>query len=111
MIVKVYWSIWAFVLLLAGALFVAGQFTDVTAVFFGFVVFGLVFMGMMSVLPATIIHSELHQRKTEKVAEVRHRSEKIVTAGKSYLTDWLSPEDSSISQPHYHRNGPISAGK
>jgi ABC-type branched-subunit amino acid transport system permease subunit len=62
MIVKVYWSIWALVLLLAAVLFVAGQFTDVTVVFFGFVVFGLVFMGMMSVLPAGIIHSEPHQR-------------------------------------------------
>ena len=40
----------------AGVLLLAGVFTMLTAVVFGFVAFGLVFVGMMCVLPGQVAH-------------------------------------------------------
>ena len=56
MLVKIYWSAWALCAIAALSLFAIGNFTLLTAVVFGFISFGLTFMGMMGVLPATITH-------------------------------------------------------
>ena len=71
MLVRIYWSTWALVALAAGVLFAAGMFTMVTVVVFGFLAFGLTFMGMMNVLPSTVAHpSSPKPAKAEpKVAE------------------------------------------
>ncbi len=67
MIVKVYEMMWAFIASLAGILFLTGNFTNLTAVVFGFVSFGMVFMGMMGVLPATISQRNHGNIKDKKV--------------------------------------------
>jgi len=54
--VKIYGMIWLAVALLMLVLFVTGTLTLTLIVAFGFVIFGLVFMGMMGVLPASIAH-------------------------------------------------------
>lgn len=64
MIVKVYAMLWAVIGLAAAALFITGNFSELTAVIFGFISFGMVFMGMMGVLPATIAHPSA----TEQIA-------------------------------------------
>jgi hypothetical protein len=56
MLVKGYWMIWGVFGLAALLLFAAGSFTMLTGVVFGFVAFGLTFMGMMGVLPAMVSH-------------------------------------------------------
>ena len=56
MIVKIYLSIWGFILLTAAVLFLTGNFNNLTAVVFGFFALGMIFMGMISVLPATVAH-------------------------------------------------------
>lgn len=56
MMLKIYEIIWTFIATIAGVLFLTGEFTQITAVLFGFICFGMVFMGMMTVLPATIEH-------------------------------------------------------
>ena len=53
---KFYWSLWGFFAVSAGVLWLAGVFTMLTAVIFGFVAFGLIFTGMMCVLPAMVAH-------------------------------------------------------
>lgn len=53
---KMYGFLWLVFGVLAGILFVGGVFTLMTAVVFGFVAFGLTFMGMMCVLPGTVSH-------------------------------------------------------
>lgn len=57
MITRIYWAIWAVFFLAAFVLFLTGKLTMTAIVVCGFISFGLVFMGMMSVLPATIAHS------------------------------------------------------
>ena len=56
MLVKLYWMTWGVVGLAALLLFAAGSFTMLTAVVFGFIAFGMVFMGMMGVLPTIVAH-------------------------------------------------------
>jgi hypothetical protein len=56
MLIKLYWSLWIVLGLAAVALFAAGSFTMLAAVFFGFAAFGLTFMGMISVLPVMVSH-------------------------------------------------------
>lgn len=67
MLVKIYWSIWALCAVTAILLFATGNFTMLTAVVFGFISFGLTFMGMMGVLPATIAHPA--EVKPAKIAQ------------------------------------------
>lgn len=63
MFVKIYAAMGLVVAFLAGAIFLSGNFTMLTAVVFGFVTFGLVFMGMMCVLPSTVGHNALTDEK------------------------------------------------
>ncbi len=54
MIVRIYEVLWLAIVLVGALLFVAGQLTLTVGLVLGFVAFGMVFMGMMGVLPATI---------------------------------------------------------
>lgn len=56
MLVKIYWMTWGVIGAAALLLFAAGVFTQLTAVVFGFIAFGMVFMGMMGVLPVMVSH-------------------------------------------------------
>ena len=56
MLVKVYWMTWGVVGLAALLLFAAGSFTMLAGVVFGFIAFGMTFMGMMGVLPVMVSH-------------------------------------------------------
>lgn len=58
MMTKVYWALWALLILAAVAVFFAGYMTTGVLVVFGFIAFGMVFMGMMGVLP-TSVHDTL----------------------------------------------------
>lgn len=56
MYVKIYTAVWLAVAIAAALFFVTGNMTPVVVVAFGFLAFGLTFMGMMSVLPSTVGH-------------------------------------------------------
>lgn len=80
MIVKIYGMIWAFIATVAAVIFLTGNFTQMTAVVFGFISFGMIFMGMMGVLPATLSHHEPVKKQMEK-APVKEESKGFVHAG------------------------------
>ena len=69
MLVKIYWTIWLAVATVAAIIFVSGSMTLVAVVAFGFIAFGLTFMGLMGVLPATISHPTPAKTKVEKRTE------------------------------------------
>lgn len=54
---KFYGLLWVLFGVSAGVLWLAGAFTMLTLVVFGFVAFGFTFMGMMCVLPGAVGHS------------------------------------------------------
>lgn len=56
MIVKIYAMIWVLGILAAALLYLTGNLTPIVQVVFGFLTFGTVFMGMLSVLPAATSH-------------------------------------------------------
>lgn len=60
---KVYGFLWIFVFFFSGILYLAGALTLLTGVAFGFVAFGMVFMGMMCVLPGTVSHPVAKKEK------------------------------------------------
>ncbi|HMQ03098.1 MAG TPA: hypothetical protein PKD26_04210 [Pyrinomonadaceae bacterium] len=55
--VRVYFGLWAVWAAVVAAAFFTGNFVGYPAVMLGMAAFGLVFMGMMSVLPSTIVHA------------------------------------------------------
>jgi hypothetical protein len=56
MSIRAFWSICGLVAVAALILFLTGNFTTNVAIVFGFIAFGLTFMGMMNVLPIAIAH-------------------------------------------------------
>lgn len=56
MLVKLYWLMWVVGIMAAAGLYFTGYLTPLMVVAFGFLTFGAIFMGMMSVLPATVTH-------------------------------------------------------
>ena len=56
MLVKMYWMVWAATAIAALMVFLTGNFTLMMATIFGFIAFGLVFMGMIGVLPLMVSH-------------------------------------------------------
>lgn len=61
MLVKIYWSICVVFAISAGILLSGGAFTMFLAVVFGFIAFGLIFAGMMCVLPGAVAHPTIRQ--------------------------------------------------
>ena len=68
---RFYSFLWIACAIIAGALWIAGYFSMLTLVVFGFVAFGLIFIGMMCVLPGTVSHPPV-QKTTEHRESVRN---------------------------------------
>ena len=66
---KFYSYLWAVYLASAGVLWLAGALGLVAVVVFGFVAFGMVFTGMMCVLPGMTSHPEPKMPKLENAAK------------------------------------------
>ena len=73
MMVKIYGMLWLALAVLAAVIFVAGSMTLTVVVAFGFVAFGMVFMGMMGVLPTLVSHPVPHQTVAETKEPERAR--------------------------------------
>lgn len=57
-LIKLYFALWVVIILTGLGTFATGNMTPAIAVIFGFIAFGMTFMGMMSVLP-TAVHESL----------------------------------------------------
>ncbi len=64
MLIKSYWSLCVVFAVSAGILLLGGVFTMFVAVVYGFIAFGLVFAGMMCVLPGEVAHPAIRQIKS-----------------------------------------------
>jgi hypothetical protein len=69
--VRIYWTICAIFALINALLIATGNFTMLTAVVMGQIAFGLVFMGMMNVLPGLVAHPAAEQHTEPKRAAVQ----------------------------------------
>lgn len=59
MMTKIYVSLWAVLVLVFMAFFVTGNLTQVPLIVFGFLSFGMVFMGIIGVLPTAVHDSHV----------------------------------------------------
>jgi predicted membrane protein len=93
------WLIFAFALI---ALFLAGNLSMFAIVFMGFVALGLVFVGMMCLLPSIVAHpreARPAQRSTEPTSVPDARKARDY---ERFLQPWFFPEDHVIRQPRCH---------
>lgn len=60
MVLKIYGSIWILSILFVGVLYLAGLSAVMTGVVFGFLAFGLIWFGMLGILPI-LAEGEHHQ--------------------------------------------------
>lgn len=74
MLLKIYEVLWAAVILVNGLFAVTGNLTMDAWVVFGFFYFGLVFMGMISVLPSIVAHPELAGIEVQPVSQAKEIS-------------------------------------
>lgn len=103
MIVRIYWTMWAAVLIAALAIFLTGNLTMSAVVVFGFISFGMIFMGMMSVLPATIAHPAPPRYGEEQQATARtKRAPSGMGAVRAFMTERFHPNSVEIRRPKYH---------
>jgi hypothetical protein len=56
MIVKIYAVVWVLGLMAAGICYLTGNLNPIVRIVFGFLTFGTIFMGMLSVLPSVLTH-------------------------------------------------------
>lgn len=61
MVIRLYETLWGLVALAVAVTYMTGGLDAKTAVVFGFICIGLIFMGMMGVLPVTV-HQHLHPK-------------------------------------------------
>lgn len=73
---KLYWTLWAAIGTTALLLWASGNFTMMTLVGFGFVSFGMIFMGMIAVLPSTVGHHAVPAAPKVKPEKVSVEKEK-----------------------------------
>jgi hypothetical protein len=100
MLTKFYTSIWVVIAFAAAFLFLTGNFTALTAVVFGFIMSGLIFMGMMSVLPASIAHPKpVRVGAAADQTPVRRQPIRVLERLRSFRDDLLSSNGVEIRKP------------
>lgn len=102
MFAKIYGLIWLVVAIVAAGLYVVGAFSMLTAVVFGFICFGLVFMGMMCVLPFTVAHPASVQ-KTARNNEppLEKNTSGVIDRLNAFVSAWIFSDGVEMRKPKY----------
>lgn len=91
MFVKIYAAMWLAVAFMASAIFLTGYFNMPAAVLFGFVIFGLVFMGMMCVLPSTVgNNAPIEEKTTLETPKFSQYSKNVVKRPRAFKSAVMS---------------------
>ncbi len=102
MLTKIYFAIWAALAAFVGILLITGSLTALAIVGIGFFIFGMIFMGMMVVLPLSITHPEGHEPETAqrdaKPGLARGSAARIGDA----VTGLFDTKGVEIRNPHFH---------
>jgi Protein of unknown function (DUF1418) len=102
MIVKLYIAIWGMLLIVAAGLAVTGNFTITTTIIYGFISLGMIFMGMMSVLPAIVSTPEGRASLCESKQSHVERDKDSSDQSASALHEWLFPAGIEMGPPKHH---------
>ena len=103
MLTKIYAAVWIIVAITAAILVLTGNFSALAVVAFGFITFGLIFMGMMAVLPYEVSHPKSGKSKVVSEAAIRRRpSSGIIEHAREFAGELLSSEGVEVRKPRYH---------
>jgi len=94
-VTKAYFALWVLLGVVAGIVFLTGNMTMMAVVVFGFISFGMVFMGMMGVLPFAVTHN-----KPAAEPKPVKRSQPKAAAKVSAVTGWFDPAAVAIKHRH-----------
>jgi len=92
---------WAAFLITALALFLTGNLTMPVVVALGFISFGMIFMGMMAVLPATISHPVPPSERINLSAWAHGRLTRANAAARSVKLGSFHTNDMAVRKPRY----------
>jgi len=85
---RFYMFLWLAAILATTGFYLAGSLTLLVGVVFGFIFFGLTFMGMISVLP-TMVHAEVTTaHPVEKAARAHTKREQIAEEIRGFAAAW-----------------------
>lgn len=105
MFVKIYAVMWLAVVFLAGPIFLTGYFNMLTAVVFGFVSFGLVFVGMMCVLPSTVAHpaspASIREKRNLETPQFTQYPNNVVERLRAFKSALVSSTGVKVRKPKY----------
>jgi hypothetical protein len=103
MLTKIYAALWIIIAFTAGLLYLTGYFSMPTAVVFGFIVFGMIFMGMMCVLPSTVGHPRLvrHVVPTTQPQKIM-RQPTFRERARAFRNDLMNSNGAEIRNPKFH---------
>jgi hypothetical protein len=102
MYVKLYAAVWGLLAIVAVALAVTGNFSITTVIVYGFICFGMVFMGMMSVLPSLVSTSQGRAALCGSRPTVAKPDGASVGKPANALHEWLFPIGIEVGQPKHH---------
>ena len=102
MSVKAYKLTWLIFLVIAALTFLSGNMTPLVGVIFGHVVFGMIFMGMMVVLPTSISHPAPASQGPGALKRARSVLSKLRGRVSQTSGSWMSPNTVEVRHPKYH---------
>ena len=104
MSVRFYQVTWFLFILVAAGFFFTGNLTPVVGVVFGFIIFGQIFMGMMSVLPTSIVHpaSESDRLGASMRTHLRVKYEDGLMRFHDWRNRWMSSDSIEVRRPKFH---------
>jgi len=101
---RFYAGLWFAVALVSSALYLTGSFNPVVLVVFGFVTLGLVFMGMMCVLPTTVAHPKPVQYATsDRTSQLTRLLKRVVEFTHTFKSKWMFSNGVEVRKPIYPR--------
>ena len=104
MSVRFYQITWLIFILVVAAFFFTGNLTPVVGVVFGFIIFGLIFMGMMSVLPTSIVHPapESDRLGAGMRTRLRVKYDNGMKRFHDWRNTWMSSGSIEVRRPKFH---------
>jgi len=104
MLVRIYVGLWIVGIIIVSMFYLTGNFTPIASVVFGFISFGLVFMGMMVVLPMTISHPSSDDDKNMLPSFIQAKLTPVFSRAREFRQSWMSENSVEIRSPRYRKS-------
>lgn len=102
MLTKIYFTIWAALAAIVGVMFISGNLTALAIVAIGFFIFGMIFMGMMVVLPLSITHPGGDEAETEQRTSQPGRARGSTARIGAAVTGLFDTKGVEVRNPRFH---------